>query len=146
MDVHRWRHSGRDEAKVTVGLGEQVTCTIANTDNTPQLKLVKTVINDNGGNRAAPTSGALSAAAATDNGRNFNNLGGSGSFQNVFGGVQSPLSENPNPGNGYSGRDQWSCDGGALDATKTKVTVPLGLTSPARSRTTSGRAPSSSRK
>ena len=114
------------KTKVTVALGEHVTCTITNTDNTPQLKLVKNVINDNGGNKQ-PDFWTLSAsAAAPNNGRNFNNLGGSGSFQNVFGGVQYTLSETPNPGYGYSSTGQWSCDGGTLDATKTKVTVALG--------------------
>ena len=38
---------------VTVALGAQVTCTITNTDNTPQLKLVKSVINNDGGTAVA---------------------------------------------------------------------------------------------
>ena len=42
---------------VTVALGAQVTCTITNTDNTPQLKLVKDVINNDGGDGRRPTTG-----------------------------------------------------------------------------------------
>ncbi len=34
---------------VTVGLGDDVTCTINNDDNAPALHLHKTVTNDNGG-------------------------------------------------------------------------------------------------
>src|SRR5262249_15838243 len=39
--------------KVTVALGAQVTCTIVNTDDTPKLKLVKDVQNDDGGTKTA---------------------------------------------------------------------------------------------
>jgi hypothetical protein len=38
---------------VTLGLGEQVTCTFVNNDNAPSLTLVKEVINDNGGTAVA---------------------------------------------------------------------------------------------
>ena len=34
---------------VTVGLGEDVTCTFVNDDDAPSLTLVKEVVNDNGG-------------------------------------------------------------------------------------------------
>ena len=46
---------------VTVGLGEDVTCTFVNDDNAPSLTLVKEVINDNGG-EAVPGDWALTAA------------------------------------------------------------------------------------
>src|SRR5206468_505674 len=39
--------------QIVVPLGTDVTCTIVNTDNTPTLKLVKDVINDNGGTKTA---------------------------------------------------------------------------------------------
>ncbi len=39
--------------QVTLGLGENVTCTFVNDDKAPKLTLVKTVINDNGGTAAA---------------------------------------------------------------------------------------------
>src|SRR4029453_8269907 len=44
-----------DAAKnsITVPLGAAVTCTITNTDNTPTLKLVKTVTNNDGGTAVA---------------------------------------------------------------------------------------------
>ena len=50
--------------KVTVALGAQVTCTIVNTDDTPQLKLVKSVVNDNGGTAVADNWTLYAAAAA----------------------------------------------------------------------------------
>ena len=111
---------------VTVPLGAQVTCTITNTDNTPQLRLVKSVVNNDGGT-VQPDGWTLSAtAAAPNNGRNFNNLGGSGTFQDVFANAAYTLAENPNPGTGYSSSGQWSCPGGSMSAGNTVVTVPLG--------------------
>jgi hypothetical protein len=112
---------------VTVALGAQVTCTITNTDNTPQLKLVKSVLNNDGGTKVADDWTLSATAAAPDNGRNFSNAGGSGAFQNVFAGAAYTLAENPNPGTGYSSSGQWSCDGGTMSAGNTVVTVPLGV-------------------
>ena len=37
------------QAKVTVALGDDITCTITNDDNAPKLTLNKVVVNDNGG-------------------------------------------------------------------------------------------------
>ena len=39
-------------AKVIVGLGDDITCTITNNDNAPKLTLNKVVVNDNGGTAA----------------------------------------------------------------------------------------------
>ena len=79
---------------VTVPLGAQVTCTIVNTDNTPQLKLVKNV----SGGSATPNSFTVAATAPVpNNGRNFSNLGGSGAFQNVFANATHTLSETGRP-------------------------------------------------
>jgi hypothetical protein len=49
---------------VALGLGGSATCTINNDDQVPSLTLVKTVTNDNGGNKA-PTDWTLSAAGPT---------------------------------------------------------------------------------
>src|SRR5690606_1273272 len=38
---------------IQLGLGDTVTCTITNNDIAPQLKLVKVVVNDNGGTSLA---------------------------------------------------------------------------------------------
>ena len=38
---------------MTLGLGEDVTCTFVNDDDAPSLTLVKTVVNDNGGTAVA---------------------------------------------------------------------------------------------
>ena len=111
---------------VTVALGASVTCTITNTDNTPKLKLVKNVTNNDGGGAVADDWTLSAAADAPNAGRNFSNLGGSGVFQDVFAGSAYALSENPNPGTGFSSSGEWSCDGGTMSAGNTVVTVPLG--------------------
>ena len=105
---------------VTLGYGDQVTCTINNDDNPPTLKLVKTVTNDDGGT-GVPNDWTLTAAAASPNdGRNFSNLGGSGTFVTVFANAGYDLSENNIPG--YTA-GSWSCDGGSLSGS----TITLGL-------------------
>jgi hypothetical protein len=106
---------------ITVALGGQVTCTIHNTDNTPQLKLVKIVDNNDGGSAVANDFTLFAAAGAPNNGRNFSNAGGSGSFQNVFAGSGYALSESSVAG--YTA-GSWSCDGGSLVGST--VTLTLG--------------------
>lgn len=46
-----WGGDCNSNAQVTVALGETKTCTITNNDIQPQLTLIKTVINDNGGTK-----------------------------------------------------------------------------------------------
>ncbi len=105
---------------VTLGLDEDVTCTITNDDIAPTLKLVKTVNAQDGGNEDAD-DWTLSATAVNPNdARNFSNLGGSGVFETVFANVGYVLSESLVPG--YVAGN-WSCDGGTLVAS----TVTLGL-------------------
>jgi hypothetical protein len=53
-----------DGDTITVGLGQSATCTITNDDIAPQLTLVKTVTNNNGGS-ALPTDWTLSANGPT---------------------------------------------------------------------------------
>ncbi len=116
---------------VTVALGAHVTCTITNTDNTPSLKLVKVVTNNDGGTAVAndwDLSAATAAVGFTD--RNFTELtpaAADATAQNVYAGKAYTLTEAPNPGTGYSTTGEWSCTtGGTLDATNTIVTVALG--------------------
>ncbi len=85
--------------KITVGLGEQVTCTITNTDNTPTLKLVKQVSGANADNW-------ILTAKGTPSDRNISTPGGSGDFEDVYAGTQYTLGET-GPG-GYSPSD-WAC-------------------------------------
>ena len=95
-------------------------CTITN-ERKPTLKLVKNVINDNGGS-AVEDDWTLSADAATPNdGLNFSTLGGQGVFQTVFAGVGYVLSESAGPA-GYTPGNSWSCSGGDLQGS----TITLG--------------------
>ncbi len=116
---------------VTVVAGATKTCTLTNTDNTPSLKLVKVVTNNDGGTAVAndwDLSAATAAVGFTD--RNFTELtpaAADATAQNVYAGKAYTLTEAPNPGTGYSTTGEWSCTtGGTLDATNTIVTVALG--------------------
>jgi hypothetical protein len=108
-----------------VPLGGQVTCTIVNTDDTPSLKLVKDVHNNDGGLNTAADWKLSADAAAPDTGRNFDSQTATPTFHDVFGGIEYTLSENPNAGTGYSSSGIWSCDGGTFTSPD-KITVPLG--------------------
>ena len=79
-------------ANIQVFLGEQVTCTINNNDDAPQLKLVKTVTNDNGGS-GVPNDWNLTADADSETDTSFWNLGGNSAFQNVLANNTYALSE-----------------------------------------------------
>ena len=112
--------------KITVPLGGAVTCTIVNTDDTPTLKLVKDVQNNDGGSKTAADWNLSAAAGAPNDGRNFSSQTASPTFHNVLGGVEYTLSENPNAGAGYSSTGIWSCTGGGTFVSPNKITVPLG--------------------
>ena len=106
---------------VTVTAGQTKTCTLTNTDDTPTLKLVKVVDNNDGGTAVADSFTLYATAAAPDDGRNFSNLGGSGTFENVFAGKGYVLDESTVAG--YTA-GSWCCDGGSLVGST--VTVALG--------------------
>ena len=86
-----------------------VTCTFTNTVSQPQLKLVKAVINDNGGTATAADF-ALSAKAGTGSAtRDFTSTTAAPVFHPVYGGVAYTLSE---VGVAGYGAGAWVCDGG----------------------------------
>jgi len=102
--------------KVTLGLNQQVTCTVTNDDHPPSLRLVKSVTNDSGGT-ATPGAWQLTATGASG----FTDAGNSAVFHSVTAGVQYSLSESS-----VSGYDfvSWSCNGGTFVAPN-KVTLGL---------------------
>ena len=108
------------ETTITLSLGEEVTCTIMNDDETPRLKLVKEVMNLDEGEAVANDWTLYATAEAPDDDRNINNLGGSGDFVDVYAGIGYALSESVIEG--YF-QDEWSCDGGYLQGS----TIILGL-------------------
>jgi hypothetical protein len=75
----------------------------------PTLKLVKSVITDDGGTAVADSWDLF--ATAESGSEIFFNLGGSGVFEQVPASTAIILSESEGPG-GYSTGTMWSCDGG----------------------------------
>jgi fimbrial isopeptide formation D2 family protein len=108
----------QDGATVTVGAGEDVTCTINNDDQPATLTLVKNVVNNHGGT-AAPSDWTLSADGPTPISGGGNSTAVTG--QEVDAGDYD-LSESGGPG-GYS-ESAWDCGDAALDGAT--VTVPNG--------------------
>jgi hypothetical protein len=104
--------------KITLGLGDDVTCTITNDDNGPKLQLVKSVTNDNGGSKTA----ADWTLTATGSG-GFSDSGDSSTHHGVTAGVQYTLSESTVTG--YDQVGDWSCTGGTFVAPN-KITLVLG--------------------
>ena len=107
------------DTTVTVGPGNNVTCTITNSAQQAHLTLIKTVTNDNGGT-AAPTAWTLTATGVT---AGITGATGSTEVTNV---AVSPdnytLAESGGP-LGYT-PGPWTCVGGTL--TGTAVAVGLG--------------------
>lgn len=92
----------QEDGTVTLESGDDVTCTITNTRDTAELRLVKQVSGSND-----PNDWTLTAqAAAPDNDRNISTPGGSGQFETVYAGTQYTLGET-GPG-GYS-PSNWVC-------------------------------------
>jgi hypothetical protein len=101
---------------VTLGLGEDVTCTFVNNDNAPVLHLRKIVINDNGG------SATLADFTLTANGTGANDISGTSPVDSGAGldADTFALSETTQPGYTASA---WSCVGG----TQNGASITLGL-------------------
>ena len=95
----------------TIAAGETKTCTITNDDVAPTLKLVKEVINLDGGD-AGPDDWTLTAiSTGGDATRDISTLGGSGGFETVFANAVYDLAESPDPLTGYT-TGSFSCVGG----------------------------------
>ncbi len=103
--------------QITIAAGETVSCSIANNDVAPTLKLVKDVTNNNGGAKL-PVDWTLTASGTS---RGFSDAGNSTTFHTVMAGVAYTLSESSiagyNPGS-------WSCDTGSLSGAE--LTLALG--------------------
>ena len=104
-------------ANITLGLGEEATCTITNDDIAPKLHLRKVVVNDNGGT-ASVAAWTLTADGATTNDVTGNSpVDSTGSLlADTF-----ALSESGGP-SGYSA-SAWSCVGG----TQNGANITLGI-------------------
>ncbi len=105
--------------RLTLGLDENVTCSITNDDIAPILKLVKVVTNDNGG-KAVAGDWTLNAKRLCFNGDisgtcDISSDGDADIFQTATAGLVYTLSESGpsgyNPGS-------WECDGGTLERNK----------------------------
>ncbi len=101
--------------KITLGLGEDVTCTITNNDQGPSLTLVKQVVNDNGGSAVA-SNFTLTASGPTS----ISGPGGVSSGASFSAGTYA-LSETAVPG--YTAGN-WSCTG---TGTQNGASITLGL-------------------
>jgi uncharacterized repeat protein (TIGR01451 family) len=100
---------------VTLGLGEDVTCTFVNDDNAPSLTLVKQVINDNGG--TAPASAwTLTASGPTT----ISGAGGATSGTGFAAGMYT-LTE-AGPANYIA--SGWNCEGGTQSGNT--ISIDLG--------------------
>ena len=100
----------------TISLGETKTCTVTNDDQAPSLKLVKNVVNDNGGTATAD-QWTLTATGPT-------RLSGTTPVQSGagFAAGSYTLAESGGPA-GYTAGD-WQCVGGTQDGST--ITLDLG--------------------
>jgi hypothetical protein len=111
---------------ITLGLGDDVTCTITNDDDAPALTLKKTVVNDNGGTAKANAwtlnAGSLinEAGACTDDGSVCSMA--LTTKTTATAGTGYALSETGGPSD-YTA-SSWSCDGGSLVGST--ITLALG--------------------
>jgi hypothetical protein len=106
-----WGGDCAADGTITLNEGDDKTCTITNDDVAPTLKLVKQVMNDDGGDAVSDDWTLSADAGVPDDARNFSNLGGSGVFETIYANVGYDLSESNITG--YTPGD-WSCDGGSL--------------------------------
>lgn len=111
-----WGGDCSADGKITLKSGENKTCTITNSDIAPTLKLVKKVINDNGG-KLEQSNWTLTAKG--DGG--FDDTGDSTTFHTVKAGVEYILEESNLAGYESKG---WSCDGGTFNS---QGAITLGL-------------------
>src|SRR6185295_5559377 len=96
-------------------------CTIDNNDQTPTLKLVKTVTNNDGGTAESKDFTLSAQSEGLNATRDFTSATNTPVFHSVFGATVYDLSET-GPG-GYTA-GSWSCDGGTQSGAT--ISVPLG--------------------
>lgn len=104
----------------TLHRGDNIVCTITNNDVAPTLKLVKSLIKDNGGNDNA---GQWTLTAAGTQG--FSDSGDSTTFHTVKANTAYVLSESGPTGYTPS---QWSCDSGLLNGNEITLDVDQDIT------------------
>ncbi|MHB9090830.1 MAG: hypothetical protein ACYC7H_05375, partial [Chloroflexota bacterium] len=112
-----WGGDCAANGSITLALADNKTCTITNDDIAPTLKLVKNVINDNGGTKTA-ADWTLTATGSAG----FADAGNSTTFHPVSAGVQYALSESTVSGYAFEG---WSCSGGGTFVSPDKITLGL---------------------
>ena len=104
--------------KITVPLGGAVTCTITNTDDTPDVEAGQERHQQR--RRHEDCRQRLDVVGGGCGSQRRAQLrtcdGVAGTFKDVFGGAVYTLSEDPNAGAGYSTTGVWSCDGGTFVA------------------------------
>ena len=96
----------QDANVVRLDPGEQVTCTITNTRDTAELRLVKQVEGKN-----SPNDWTLTAKAAPDHDLDVSTPGGSGAYAKVYAGIEYTLAET-GP-DGYTA-GTWQCESSAV--------------------------------
>ena len=117
-----WTGTNLAECEIgEVSMVADKSCTATFALDTHILTLVKTVTNDDGGDKA-PDDWTLSAIRSSGEGdatRDISTLGGSGVFETVFANTGYDLSEST--GSGYTA-GRWSCDGGSLSVSTITLT------------------------
>ena len=101
--------------KVTLSMGDDVTCTITNDDKAPSLTLVKQVVNDDGGSASA-SDFTLTASGPTS-------ISGAGGAQSGSGFAAGTYSLSETTVSGYT-PSSWSCTG---TGTQNGASITLGL-------------------
>ncbi|EKD99541.1 MAG: hypothetical protein ACD_22C00235G0001, partial [uncultured bacterium] len=103
-------------SNITIGIDQDVTCTITNDDTAPRLHLRKVVVNDNGGNAT------LASFTLTADGTGTNDLSGTSPVDSgvTLKADTFALSESSVPG--YSA-SAWTCNGGTQNGSN----ITLGL-------------------
>ncbi len=104
--------------QITLGLGQEATCTIVNNDIAPSLTLIKNVDNELGGT-ADPEDWTLTATGATT----ISGPGGVDSGATFSAGTYT-LTESTGPDN-YNPASFWQCEGGSFNGTN-EITLALG--------------------
>jgi uncharacterized repeat protein (TIGR01451 family) len=115
-----WRCTGggtQTGNKITLGLDENVTCTITNDDIAPTLKLVKSI---SGGTSVAHD---WTLSAQSNGAGGFSDWGDSTIFHDINANISYWLSEQGGPA-GYT-PSLWTCDNGIVVTTSSSITLPL---------------------